>query len=282
MTPPENQQMLLERFEGVDLDELERVASLQTRIDRKYLLPLHRSTQLLRALQGEVALLRIDGASTFRYDTVYFDTPNLDSYLSTAHRRRHRFKVRIRTYSDAALAVVEVKRKGRRGTTVKVRATHPIEAGSNLTPAAAAFIDDALQRPGLAQQLTPVLATSFVRTTFLDRRDGSRATLDREISLSSTEGRRVVLGEHSILESKSVGAATAADRWLWAHGHRPTSLSKFCIGMALHHTELPANKWNRTLRRDLGWEPHGLLPARSSGRSPIEERSLPIPALTDG
>ena len=100
-----------------------------------------------------------------------------------------------------------------------------------------------------------MLVTSFVRTTLLDRLDGSRATLDRDVSLGVPDGEAVVLRDHSILETKSVGAATEADRWLWAHGHRPASFSKFCIGMALQHAELPANKWNRILRRDLGWQP---------------------------
>ena len=276
MTVEVDQIAVLERFTGVDLGELERVASLQTRVDRKYLLPAHRGTELLRALHGEVAVLCIDGACMFRYDTIYFDTPNLDSYFSTAHRRRHRFKVRIRTYTDAAFAVLEVKRKGRRGETVKIRTPHPLEAGATLTKAAATFIDDTLRRPGLASRLRPVLATSFVRTTLLDRLDGSRATLDREVNLGIPDGEAVVLGEHSILETKSVGAATEADRWLWAHGHRPTSFSKFCIGMALQHTELPANKWNRTLREDLGWRPQRELPTRSTATPPIEEGPLPV------
>jgi hypothetical protein len=270
MIPLDDPSAMLARFGGVDLDELERVASLQTRVDRKYLLPAHRSTELLSALHHDVAVLRIDGACTFRYDTIYFDTPSLDSYLGNAHRRRHRFKVRIRTYVDAGIAALEVKLKGRRDETVKVRASHPVEAGAILTPTSAAFVDETLGQRGLSGRLRPVLATSFVRVTLLDRVDGSRTTLDRDVSLGGLDGAAVVLRDHSIIETKSVGAATAADRWLWAHGHRPTSFSKFCVGMALQHAELPANKWNRILRRDLGWRPqlsmgprNGVLPEDS-------------------
>lgn len=261
--------MVLDRLEGTDLEELERVAALQTRIDRKYLLPTNESAELVRALEGQVAVLRIDDTCAFRYDTTYFDTPELDSYLLTARRRRHRFKVRIRTYTASALCMLEIKRKGGRGETVKIRTPHPLEARGSLTPEAAAFIDDTLERPGLAGRLQPVLTTSFVRTTLLDRRDGARATLDREVCLCATGGEGVVLREHSILETKSVGAATDADRWLWRRGHRPISFSKFCIGMALHNTELPANRWNRTLRHDLGWEPRRGDGRNASAASPI-------------
>jgi hypothetical protein len=271
MTRPNEHLAALDRFEVTGLDELERIASLQSRTDRKYLLPAHRGVELLHALRGDLLVLRIDGARSFRYDTVYFDTPDLDAYLSTAHRRRHRFKIRIRTYTGSARCMLEVKRKGGRGQTVKLRSPHPIVAASMLTPEAAGFIDDALGRPGLARRLRPVLTTSFERATLLDRLDGSRATLDREVTLALPEDdQSVVLREHSILETKSVGAATLADRWLWIHGHRPTAFSKFCIGMALQHAELPANKWNRTLRRDLGWRPRCEHPLRQRTSSPID------------
>jgi hypothetical protein len=121
--------------------------------------------------------------------------------------------------------------------------------------------------------------TSFVRTTLLDRGDGSRATLDREVSLGVPDGEALVLRDHSILETKSVAAATETDRWLWAHGHRPTSFSKFCVGMALHHDQLPANKWNRILRRDLGWLPQRDLPRCSARRNQpgTVDFAVPIP-----
>lgn len=255
MTPLKEQLGLLDGFDRIDLGEMERVASLQTRFDRKYVLPTSRGIELLHSMHRDLTVLSIDGNCSFRYDTVYFDTPGLDSYLSTARRRRRRFKVRIRTYVDAPLCMLEVKSKGRRGETVKVRTPHPLEAGAVLTAAAARFVGDTLERPAMACRLRPVLTTTFVRTSLVDHRDGSRATLDHEVHLAAPDGKPIALGHHSIFETKSVGVATAADRWLWRRGHRPTSFSKFCVGMALAHPELPANKWNRTLRRDLGWKP---------------------------
>lgn len=256
MTAIEEQLAPLDQFTGIDLDELQLVASLQSRVDRKYLVPADRSTELLRSLSGEVAVLRIDDSTAFRYDTIYFDTPDLDSYLGTAHGRRNRFKVRIRTYADSGLCMLEVKRKSGRGETVKLRLPHPLEARSTLTPAAASFVDESLGRTGLAARLQPVLSTTFVRSTLLDRSDGSRATIDRDIRLCVPGGEAVLLRRQAIVETKSIGAATEVDRWLWRSGCRPSSFSKFCVGMALHRTDLPANKWNRILRRDLGWTPH--------------------------
>lgn len=245
----------LEGMTGVDLAEIEALASLQTRIDRKYLVPAVQGRKLLDVLRTDAAVLRIDGSAAFRYETVYFDTPDLDSYLSSAQGRRHRFKVRVRTYADSGLCVLEVKRKGGRGETIKVRVPHELDDPSTLGASARAFIEETLGRPGLGERLRPTLITSFVRSTLLDRRDGSRATLDAEIDLRAPGAPPSVLEGRVILETKSVGAATAADRWLWRQGFRPTSFSKFCVGMALTHADLPANRWNRVLRHHLGWTP---------------------------
>jgi hypothetical protein len=58
-----------------------------------------------------------------------------------------------------------------------------------------------------------------------------------------------------LVETKSTGAPTVADRLLWASGKRPVTISKFGVGMAALNRHLPANKWNRTLRRYFNWTP---------------------------
>jgi hypothetical protein len=52
-----------------------------------------------------------------------------------------------------------------------------------------------------------------------------------------------------VVETKSANLPSQSDRWLWAHGIRPSRISKFCTGLAALHPELPANKWHRTLQK---------------------------------
>jgi hypothetical protein len=35
---------------------------------------------------------------------------------------------------------------------------------------------------------------------------------------------------------------------------RPVSVSKYCVGVALLHPEVPANPWQRMLRRNFGYD----------------------------
>ncbi|MEZ5226629.1 MAG: hypothetical protein R2710_08130 [Acidimicrobiales bacterium] len=66
------------------------------------------------------------------------------------------------------------------------------------------------------------------------------------------------LGPFALIETKTTGKPCAVDRLLWQTGHRTTTISKYCTGLALARPELPANKWNRVLRHQLGWVPaHG-------------------------
>jgi hypothetical protein len=54
----------------------------------------------------------------------------------------------------------------------------------------------------------------------------------------------------AIVETKSGHHASAVDRLLWAHGHRPATISKYATGLAAMRPDLAANKWGRVLTRD--------------------------------
>ena len=100
-------------LQPVDLDELATIADLQTRTDRKYLVPQHYLEHFLARLDARA--LEIRGARTFAYESVYFDTPDFASYLGAARRRPRRFTVRTRTYAESGECMLEVKTRDARG-----------------------------------------------------------------------------------------------------------------------------------------------------------------------
>ena len=87
--------------EPIGLDELMALAELQTRVDRKYFVPADVFHRSIGELAGELQVLEIDGRRSFGYESVYFDTPRLDTYRAHLQRRRRRFKARTRTYTDS-------------------------------------------------------------------------------------------------------------------------------------------------------------------------------------
>jgi hypothetical protein len=231
-------------LDPIGLDDLVRQASLLTRVDRKYLLPADRLPAVLWRLTATARVLQIDGRRRFGYRSDYFDTPGLDSYLAAAHRRRRRFKVRVRTYLDTGGRYVEVKTRGPRGTTVKERVAYTggIETLSGEDLHSIHVPCD----PGL---LRPVLVTRYERTTLFLPATGGRVTIDAALSWHLDDGTALRVPDRVIVETKAAGGACEADRLLWSLGHRPCSVSKYGTGLAALRPDLPANRWRSTLRR---------------------------------
>jgi hypothetical protein len=237
-----------EAVASLSLEEVLAVADLQTRTDRKYVVDPEVFAEVVDELRAGLGVLEIDGVRSFRYESVYFDTPALDSYLGAAHGRRRRFKVRTRSYLDSGDCMLEVKTRSGRGETVKTRMPYDIGRRSALDAAALEFVHaHAALPPGAT--FAPVLTTAYRRATYVDLATGSRLTCDSGLRCSSPAGSSVALDGELLVETKSAGAPTAADRLLWRAGVRPVAVSKFCVGIAALDPSLPANKWNRILRR---------------------------------
>jgi hypothetical protein len=239
----------VERLSPISLDELNAAAALQERIDRKYIVTEDQLATLVDELADRLAVLEIDRRRSSAYESVYFDTPDLDSYLGAAYKRRRRFKVRTRTYLDTETTMLEVKTKGARKRTVKRRTRHDFDQRSNLGEAGLRFVDAATGIEGLGSTLRPTLTTHYDRTTLVDLHDVARLTVDAHLRCCDWTEREVRLHDRFVVETKSGGAPSAADRWLWANRIRPEKISKYCTSLAALHPELPSNKWHRTLAR---------------------------------
>lgn len=241
----------------MSLAEVTETADLQTRTDRKYLVPVADFRRMIDWLDEGLAVLEIAGLRTFGYESVYFDTPQLQAYHDHASGRRRRFKVRTRTYLDSAQCALEVKTEGGRGETVKERTDYDMADRYRLTEAASELAAVQIGSQSTAQRLQLALTTRYARTTIVDLVGRSRMTCDVDLRFTGGAGTGAGSGPTAmvLVESKTAGAASRADRLLWHLGHRPIGLSKYCAGLAVLDPTLPANRWNRVLRRHFDWRP---------------------------
>lgn len=246
----------LDAVAPIGLAELQLTADLQTRLDRKYFVDPDVLVRAVRTLGPTLRVLAIGDLRDFVYDSVYFDTPALDSYLGAATGRRRRFKVRTRSYLDTDECVLEVKTAGGRGHTVKQRRPYALALRDILDDDARDFLHRNRIDPAVTAQLRPTLHTRYQRSTLLGD-DGARFTVDSGLRCTAPAGATVGLGRKVLVETKSAGPVTALDRFLWRHGVRPVTVSKYCTGLAAVTPGLAANKWNTVLRREFGWAPAG-------------------------
>ncbi len=263
------------RLPEIALDELSANASLLTRIDRKYLLQADVAADLVASLAAKGArALAIDGQSAFGYLSDYDDTPDFSLYRAAATKRRRRFKLRSRVYLDSGTHFLELKTRSGRGHNVKDRLRLedvPVSACAALRHGRSVKRPDLLVRPevrewlaerladrGIAESrrealrvaasLIPAVRSVYTRST-LCLPEGSRLTADRGLVLCAPSGGARVEVPGVVVETKSAGRASAADRWLWRSGHRPLRISKYALGVASIHPELPSNRWNRAMKR---------------------------------
>jgi len=251
----------------ISLAELNSEASLLTRMDRKYLVPPGDTQHVISHLAPRAQVLQIDGLRHFRYASTYFDTPGLDAYFLAARKRRRRYKIRTRTYLDSGLCFLEVKTNGSREATVKDRFKYDPDDADRVTPDGRLFVIERLVESGtcssdeartVADALVPVMDSTYSRTTLHLPHDEARATFDTQLTwdLFGPDGKRLgqgVMVDHlNVVETKNPSTASPTDRLLWHQGHRPARISKYATGMALLYANLPTNRWNRTIKRNLG------------------------------
>lgn len=237
----------------IGLEELVERASLLARVDRKYVVPAATLPLLLAASPRSTRVLEIAGRRSFGYRSTYLDTPERHSYLLAGRRHRRRFKVRTRAYLDTGTCWLEVKTRAGRDLTVKERMEHHDAELAPLSQEGLRFVDERLAAGRLAPvaaRLEPVLVTAYSRTTLFLPESASRVTVDTDLGWTSLVGPRhrdLDRPALAVVETKTGSTPSAFDRLLWSRGHRPVQISKYGVGMAALHPELPHLKWHRAL-----------------------------------
>jgi hypothetical protein len=239
------------RAAAISLEEVLERAALQVRVDRKYLLSADEFVRLGESLGGDLDVLEIGGRRSFAYESRYFDTPGLQTYHEHAAGRPDRFKVRTRSYLDSGETMFEVKLATADGGTVKRRVAHPFAARGRLTPAARGHLQAALGLAGrsLPGALVETSVITYRRTTFVTADGSARITVDHDLLWSGGGGEVRALADRVLVEVKSATGDSRVDRALARLGLQARSVSKYCLGLALLHPELPSAPWDELLER---------------------------------
>jgi len=248
----------LEQMRPVGLAEMNQMASLQHRVDVKYLIELPVLAAVLQTLTSSHRRLVIDETSSFHYRTVYFDTLDLQCFRAHKQGSRHRFKVRTRYYQDAHRYQFEVKRKDGRGATIKHALPAEAEDFAEIQPPGNEFLNGVLHAAAVPPPSDPLIAALLVRhqrSTLMSTGGDARITIDTELGFSAPEAPEQQVSSArlregwALVETKSAQGRSVADTALRAVGARPTSISKYCLGTCLIRPDLPDQPWTSLLRR---------------------------------
>ena len=226
------------------------------RNDAKAVLAPEELAALLDAVPDTWQVVSAGTLITAPYDTVYFDTPDLDLFRAHRQGRLRRAKVRTRRYADRT-TMLEVKLKGPARMTEKVRrphANHGMLDADDL-----AWVDQVLtERIGrtLPGSVAPTVWTRY-RRTVLRAPDGTeRLTIDADLStgpwrtasIDTVPADAAPSPRALIVELKSLAPRSQLLPALRHVGGRPVRLSKYAVGITAEH-DVHATRWLPALRR---------------------------------
>lgn len=187
-------------FLPISLQELDSVALLD-RCEEKFLIPNFWCEDISKNLKSDYNILEIEGERQFRYDNLHFDTPENICLEDHIRGRKHRFKVRIRSYADSKISFLEVKSRNVHGRSTKMRIQRTSEQwDSPFTTEEKEFLSDCVP---FASMLSPVLYSSYSRFTIANITKGERITFDTNLEYTTLKGDKFTpLDGLSIVELK--------------------------------------------------------------------------------
>ena len=257
------------QFPPITLGEMDSV-KLLNRIDTKYLTTEAILLEVLadalkagyRALEtpGPTAAQNPDttaaqapDASTTKlspYNSVYYDTPGLKTFLDHHNKRLTRQKVRTRVYVNSGDTFLEIKRKNNHGRTKKKRTSIATNELMDFSTNAAATAYLAKHSMFTAEELSPALSTAFERITLVNPDMTERLTIDTALKFENFRtGKQTDLSDAVIIELKQDGRAESQMKGILLNRRvKPLRVSKYCVGITLTDRSIKSNRFKEKVR----------------------------------
>jgi|TARA_B110000093_G_scaffold168542_1_gene195789 hypothetical protein len=188
-------------YSPISLSGLDEVA-LMDRREEKFVVPDFWCTDIATQLDSSYKILEIEGQRSFRYDNLYFDTPENITLEDHIRGRKCRYKVRIRSYVSSNLTFLEVKKRNIHGRSVKrrIKRSNDVKWDTPLTTKERQFIH---KHVPFANDFQPALYSRYTRFTLASIERGERITFDTSLEFTSMSGIQVTpLSGLSIVELK--------------------------------------------------------------------------------
>ena len=239
--------IVLSKFDPIPLSGMDSV-KLMNRIDTKYAISVSLLPELLTLAQHDYFVQEIDGRRIATYDTVYYDTADLEMYVRHHDRQLARQKIRLRRYVDTDINFLEIKKKDNKGRTKKKRM---VVSEPTLDHASSEISDFIEQKSRYSlPQISRALRTQFRRITLVNRQKTERLTIDLSLRWTNLRnGNMTEIPQLVIVELKRDGNSLSPMLGIMNRLRvKPLKLSKYCIGTALTNPLVKQNRFKKKIR----------------------------------
>ena len=218
---------VLNGFEPISLEEMDGV-KLMDRTDTKFVLRLDQLLLVLPEIESHYRALEVQGIRMSKYETLYYDTPDLQLYHKHQNRKLNRYKIRARNYVESDLNFFEIKFKNNKGRTIKTR----IKISKLNKKLEEKERDLLFEKTGIRYtEIIPQIWVNYHRTTFVSKNTCERVTVDTGLHFLK-DSETVRYDSLVIVEVKQERAAgSPIIDALKKYSIREGSLSKYCLGI---------------------------------------------------
>jgi hypothetical protein len=234
---------IVTRFDPITLEEMDAV-KLLIRVDTKYVFNAVKMPLILEELILQYRALEVDGIRMNQYETLYYDTPDLQLYCQHHNGKLNRYKVRSRKYVDSGTVFFEIKFKNNCGRTIKSRVKNEVTDGE--------FSDKSMKllekkTPAFVGKLIPILRVFFTRITLVNRNLTERLTLDVGLHYKNDHAEQaypfIAIAE---MKQDRTGKSEFHDLMKKYHIYR-SGMSKYCFGISSLDFRVKKNNFKQKL-----------------------------------
>lgn len=248
--PPVIDNSLLSRFEPITLERMDSIR-LMNRIDTKFVTDTLMLKNILNdALSHGYLVFESDGERLHAYDSIYFDTSDLQMYAEHRRGKLVRQKVRTRVYCESGLCFLEVKKKNNHSRTRKKRVEIPLADFQDFRSDPEARLWLSSHSGYSVEEVSPAIETLFNRITLVNKGLTERLTIDTSVTFKNLRTRATAdLGAAVIIELKQDGRTHSEMKdILLKHRVKPFRISKYCIGVSLTDSRVRTGRFKEKIR----------------------------------
>jgi len=212
--------------------------------ETKFILNTKKLKKLLKEVSHKYDILEIGNKRVLNLTNEYFDTEDYKLYMAYHNGKGNRYLIKNSESEEEKKKYLEIKFHSNKGTVSKKK--KKIKAGNISNKKTQVFIKE--NSPYSAEKLKLSLKNKYSRIVLIHKQNKEKVTIDLDLTCSNDKGKQK-LPHLAIIEVKQKKFSLHSDFIVSLRNKniQKTSLSKYCIGLALLNKDVKKNKFKSKL-----------------------------------
>ncbi len=212
--------------------------------ETKFILNAKKLNKLLKEVSDKYDILEIGNKRVLNFTNEYFDTEDYKLYMAYHNGKGNRYLIKNSESEESKKKHLEIKFHSNKGSVSKMKKKS--KAGKITNEKSRVFIQE--NTPYNPETLKLALKNQYSRIVLIHKKNKEKVTIDLDLTCSNEKG-KLKLPHLAIVEVKQEKFSLYSDFIVSLRNKniQKTSLSKYCIGVALLNKDVKKNKFKSKL-----------------------------------